>query len=465
LDARGSTFARIFPTRVTQWIGAALAFAVGGLLAAVVVSTSGLVDVSAIPPDSNVLARFLHYSFRRSADSHAHPPATTESLESPAMVMRGAGQYALVCENCHGAPGRGQSPVALAMHPAPPMLSDVVGGFTDASLFYVVQNGVRYTGMPAYPVTNRPDEIWAMVSFLKAMPKMEYDAYARLTHGDTPGEHRSVDSGGSSAPAPTAAAPGGLGAPGAPGNAFQLAAFAPSSRPRPLLPGAPHQDDVSPKSTVSPSTGFFFMGDGAAPTSGCVDCHGAEQAGRRGGEFPNLTLQTPQYLYDALHAYANGQRQSGIMWTVAANLSDTQIRKIAMELGAGAPLPSPADLGEPRPDPSRIARGAAIASAGIRGDGSTKSQGGDEVQSAKVERCSSCHLPGAYLDKVVPRLEGQNAAYIRMQMHVFRGGGRGDTGAYDPMVGESHKLSDADIEAVAAYYASLPPLTKALTTN
>ena len=84
------------------------------------------------------------------------------------MVMRGAGAYALVCENCHGGPGLGQSPAALSMRPEPPMVLEATTHFTDKQLFFIVANGVRYSAMPAYPVQNRPyDEVWALVAFLK----------------------------------------------------------------------------------------------------------------------------------------------------------------------------------------------------------------------------------------------------------------------------------------------------------
>jgi cytochrome c553 len=47
-----------------------------------------------------------------------------------------------------------------------------------------------------------------------------------------------------------------------------------------------------------------------------------------------------------------------------------------------------------------------------------------------------------------------------MQLRAFKDGGRGDTAAYNPMVKDTHNLTDAEIVAVASFYASLPPRAK-----
>jgi cytochrome c553 len=60
------------------------------------------------------------------------------------------------------------------------------------------------------------------------------------------------------------------------------------------------------------------------------------------------------------------------------------------------------------------------------------------------------------MNRVIPTISGQNAAYLRMQLRAFQEGGRGDTGPYDPMPADAHGLQETDIRAVADYYASLP---------
>jgi cytochrome c553 len=428
----------LFPRRPLQWFGVAVTL---GALAAIgggVTAVTGAVNLSAVPPHPDGWAHLLHFGMMRSVARHADPPASAEPLDSDAMVMRGAAAYAEVCENCHGAPGFGQSPVALSMRPEPPMLLGAPTMLSDKELFFVVANGVRYTGMPAWPVQNRPDEVWAMVAFLKASAKMDGAAYTRLARGE-PQEKASIHL------APTLP----LSAPGA---ANALAPFTASARDRPYMAGDPQSPFTTPATTVFPRVGFSTVPDPANPMAACVACHGADGAGRPGGAFPNLTLQSPQYLYDALKAFASGQRQSGVMWPIAASLSDEEMRALSIQLGAAPAVPTRVTTTDTHGDRER---GAEIAAAGLATAGAP-----GVAAPASVERCSSCHIPGAYLGRIVPRIDGQQAAYLRMQLRAFRAGGRGDTGSYDPMVADGHNLSDNDLASVSSYYAARAPMTK-----
>ena len=440
LPAPKSSLARQFFSRnPLHWVGAALAF--GGVAAVLggAIAAGGVINLSAVPPHPDGWAHMLHYGMTRSVAHHASEPPGHEPLDSPTLIMAGAASYAVVCQNCHGAPGYGQSPVALSMRPEPPELTQATTRYSDKELFFIVQNGVRYSGMPAWSVPNRPEEIWSLVAFLKTAPKLTREAYNQLAHGDPKELARAR------ALAPNA----GTG----------ISAFIPSTTEKPYLPGDPQEAFASPNATMLPRGGYSNIAAGDAPLTACVSCHGSDGTGRAGGLFPNLTLQTPQYLYDALHAYASGQRQSGVMWAIAGNLTDEQMRSLANQLGAGPPLrshdPAPNKLAAGEKD-----RGADLIAAGAGMDAGAADIVPPEVKPGAVERCSSCHLPQTYLGRVVPKLDGQYAPYLSMQMYAFRAGGRGDTSTYNPMVADSHHLSDADIEALAKLYASRPPLPK-----
>ena len=57
-----------------------------------------------------------------------------------------------------------------------------------------------------------------------------------------------------------------------------------------------------------------------------------------------------------------------------------------------------------------------------------------------------------------PRLDGQYAGYLALQLRLFRDGGRGGTRYAPIMERAAAGLGDRDIADVAAYYASLPPV-------
>ncbi len=78
---------------------------------------------------------------------------------------------------------------------------------------------------------------------------------------------------------------------------------------------------------------------------------------------------------------------------------------------------------------------------------------------AGVPACATCHAAngGGSEDDAFPRLAGLGAAYMTRQIHAFKEGGRG----HPIMRPWAELLSDADIAAVSAYYAALPPASNA----
>ncbi len=71
-----------------------------------------------------------------------------------------------------------------------------------------------------------------------------------------------------------------------------------------------------------------------------------------------------------------------------------------------------------------------------------------------VEHCAPCHGPdGIAKDSEVPHLAGQNERYLINQLMAFRSGAR----RHREMRVMARELTEAEIAALAAYYASLPP--------
>jgi cytochrome c553 len=60
----------------------------------------------------------------------------------------------------------------------------------------------------------------------------------------------------------------------------------------------------------------------------CWRCHGIDGTGRGAGAFPSLAGQRSTYIYESLRAFNDRRRSSGIMLTVAANLSDEAMREV-----------------------------------------------------------------------------------------------------------------------------------------
>lgn len=72
--------------------------------------------------------------------------------------------------------------------------------------------------------------------------------------------------------------------------------------------------------------------------------------------------------------------------------------------------------------------------------------------------CSSCHgLAGWSASSLFPNLAGQRQEYLAAQLKAFRSRTRADQPAHTYMWGMAAHLSDMQIDAIAAYYAGLPP--------
>jgi mono/diheme cytochrome c family protein len=80
----------------------------------------------------------------------------------------GQGLFIQHCAICHGYYGSGKTEIGLGEYPHPPDLrSRSVQGMPDGELFYIIQNGIRYTGMPAWTLAN--DDIWRLVSYIRQL--------------------------------------------------------------------------------------------------------------------------------------------------------------------------------------------------------------------------------------------------------------------------------------------------------
>ena len=92
-------------------------------------------------------------------------------LDAKASVENGGTHYGLDCSICHGTDGHAQAPLGRWMYPRPADLtSKQVQSYSDQELFWIIQNGIRFTGMPAFGKVESPDHIWDMVNYVRTLP-------------------------------------------------------------------------------------------------------------------------------------------------------------------------------------------------------------------------------------------------------------------------------------------------------
>ncbi|MFN7101652.1 MAG: c-type cytochrome [Pseudorhizobium sp.] len=420
-----------------------------GLAGALLIGWTGFVSIAASSGHYSVVHWFLGWTMENAVETQSMLVSKPEdlNLSDPSLIRRAAGHYATGCAGCHAAPGVAQSPVVEEMVPSPPRLEEKVSEWSDEELFWIVKNGIKFSGMPAWPAQERDDEVWAQVAFLRALPGLTPTKYAELALG---GGVTDADLG---AGGETTA---GLG------------------------------------STVENAL------------VDCARCHGLDGLGRGDGKaqdvFPIIAGQPAPYLLATLQAFSRGDRQSGFMEPPARRYAPDVLEAVARYYAA-QPAVVAADrvtaLPEtilapateaPVADPASDSRaGGDVATppvswqdeAGIlEGEGdrshavvpTTATSGPPSGREAmlelgrriavegiglrKIPACQSCHAskPGAG-NPYYPHLAGQPEWYLSKHLKLWQEGQRGGT-AYAHIMDEiGQNLTDAQIAAVAAWYS------------
>lgn len=102
------------------------------------------------------------------ASRHGIPPRPADLKAS---AENGATYYGLECTVCHAVDGRGQGDPGQWEYPrAADLSSKRVQSYSDEELFWIIQNGIRYTGMPSFARVETPDHIWDLVNYMRTLP-------------------------------------------------------------------------------------------------------------------------------------------------------------------------------------------------------------------------------------------------------------------------------------------------------
>ena len=102
---------------------------------------------------------------------------------SEAVVKEGMEHFADHCAVCHGNDGSGGTEMGRGLYPrAPDMRLPATQNLSDAELFYIIENGVRLTGMPAWSTGKKEGETssWHLVHFIRHLPKLSEEEMAQM---------------------------------------------------------------------------------------------------------------------------------------------------------------------------------------------------------------------------------------------------------------------------------------------
>jgi mono/diheme cytochrome c family protein len=170
----------------------AAAIAAAAAIGAVLLLREG---ISARPEPSRVEARIA-----RTLRSWAIPADAREARNpipaSPRVLGAGLAHFADHCASCHGNDGSGQTALGRNLYPrAPDMRRAPTQELTDGELFYIIENGVRLTGMPAWGGPGTAEGSWHLVHFIRHLPNLTAEEKAQMEalNPKSPDEWRAIE--------------------------------------------------------------------------------------------------------------------------------------------------------------------------------------------------------------------------------------------------------------------------------
>jgi cytochrome c553 len=180
--------------------------------------------------------------------------------------------------------------------------------------------------------------------------------------------------------------------------------------------------------------GFWFSGSALADppklvTEVCAACHG-EDGNSAAPIFPKLAGQSKEYLTKQLNNFITGKRKNEMMAPIAAALKPAEIKELVDYFGSQK------------------------TSAGTVQDASLSAEGKkiflEGIEASDVPVCAGCHLPSAEGNGIFPKLAGQHADYIFLQMQNFSSAERNNDVSRFMRVVAKH-MNEQQMKAVAEY--------------
>jgi mono/diheme cytochrome c family protein len=138
--------------------------------------------ISATRPPPALEERAARAAWRFLVPTHVKQQ-TNPVATSDAVLSEAAAHWADHCAVCHGSDGSGSTKVSRHMYPpAPDFRASPTQSLTDGEIFYAIEEGIPWTGMPAW--TTGTDEgareSWALVCFIRHVPTLTPDEVARI---------------------------------------------------------------------------------------------------------------------------------------------------------------------------------------------------------------------------------------------------------------------------------------------
>ena len=103
---------------------------------------------------------------------------------TPEVLAEAMAHFADHCATCHANDGSGDTSIGKGLYPKPPdFRKPATQNLTDGQLFYIIHNGIRLTGMPAFgeETTGEADiDSWKLVHFIRHLRQITPEELERM---------------------------------------------------------------------------------------------------------------------------------------------------------------------------------------------------------------------------------------------------------------------------------------------
>ena len=127
--------------------------------------------------ESRIARAFRDWAIPAEARDARNPvPASAQ------VISLGLAHFADHCASCHGNDGGGKTDLGRGLYPrAPDLRKPATQELTDGELFYIIENGVRFSGMPAWGGSPGSAEAsWHLVRFIRHLPMLTEEERTRM---------------------------------------------------------------------------------------------------------------------------------------------------------------------------------------------------------------------------------------------------------------------------------------------
>lgn len=121
----------------------------------------------------SAIETYLAKTARRLSVPASERNARNPFAPTPEVLTEARAHFADHCATCHSNDGSGKTQIGQILYPkTPDMRLPDTQSLTDGEIYYVIHNGIRLTGMPAWGTEEKGDDSWKLVVFIRHLPQL-----------------------------------------------------------------------------------------------------------------------------------------------------------------------------------------------------------------------------------------------------------------------------------------------------